>query len=399
MKSISFTVFSILFVVFCAAQDRTRDSLRGFTSKFDFVSGDKVIAVEDFSQTELGDFPANWNTNSGAEVVTLNGREGKWMKISKESVFHPEFIKDLPENFTLEFDLGVNAGWNSSPFVINLTNLKSPSEYTDYYHFVNWKGVPTVHLEFHPTLLDQRAGNSKLIVGKDGNHSVNNDVAVTTWDNRSNNIAHVALWRQNRRLRVYLNGEKIWDVQQVFEPGAKYNAITFAAQGTSNPEDYFVIGNIKLAAGAADTRNKLKQGKLVSRGILFNPNSDEIKPESYGVLKEIGSVLKDSLVQVKIIGHTDDVGDEKVNLELSKKRAIAVKNYLVHNFGLVADSLVTEGMGESMPLDRTNSSIGKANNRRVEFVTVPITVKPSGQPKSGQAAPKLPITVKPKPKN
>jgi len=417
MKLILFTI-AALFASVCISQNRVQDSLLGFTSKFDFVSGDKVIAMEDFSNAELGDFPANWNTNATAEVVTLPGRPGKWMKINKESVFYPEFIKELPENFTLEFDLGVNPGWNSLPFVLNITNLKSPREYTDYYHYVSWKGVPTVHLELRPAIVDQRAGNSKLIVGKDGNHTINNDVEYNRWDNSSNNFAHISLWRQNRRLRVYLNGEKIWDVQQVFEPGSKYNSITIAMQGSYKLDDYFVLGNLRLAAGAPDTRNKLfKEGKLVSRGILFNPNSDEIKPESYGVLKEIGNVLKDSMVQVKIVGHTDDDGDANLNLDLSKRRAAAVKNYLVGNFGLVADSLVTEGMGESMPLDKINNSIGKANNRRVEFITLPITVKPSGQlktqpppklpitvkpagkAKTGQSAPKVPITVKPKPKN
>src|SRR5688500_7785315 len=85
-------------------QNRVRDSLL-FTSKFDFVSGEKIIAIEDFSNAELGDFPVNWSTNATAEVVTLSGRPGKWMKINKESVFYPEFINELPENFTLEFDL------------------------------------------------------------------------------------------------------------------------------------------------------------------------------------------------------------------------------------------------------------------------------------------------------
>ncbi len=41
-----------------------------------------------------------------AEVVTVDSKEGKWLKIGEKGVFHPEFITNLPENFTLEFDLG-----------------------------------------------------------------------------------------------------------------------------------------------------------------------------------------------------------------------------------------------------------------------------------------------------
>lgn len=78
-------------------------------SKFDFVSGEKVIASEDFAQDAIGDFPAKWNTNATAEVVTLSGKSGKWLKIvNAEGSFIPEFITDIPENSTIEFELIYN---------------------------------------------------------------------------------------------------------------------------------------------------------------------------------------------------------------------------------------------------------------------------------------------------
>ena len=255
---------------------------------------------------------------------------------------------------------------------------------------------------FHPLFtarVDQRLGSSKLQVGRDGNHEVNNDVEYKVWDNATMNFAHISLWRQNRRLRVYLNGEKIWDVQQVFDPAAKYNAITFAASRNNLADNYFLLSNIRFAAGAPDTRNKLKQGSFVTRGILFDANSDVIKPESYGVLKDIGSALKEASTKTTIIGHTDNDGDAQSNLDLSKRRADAVKTYLVSEFGLIADSLVTIGKGATMPIDNNTTLEGKANNRRVEFVTLPITVKTGGEsnlPITVKPEPKLPITVKPK---
>jgi len=370
-----------------------------YTSKYDFVPGDKVTAVENFANTEIGDFPLRWQTNATAEVVTVDGKPGKWLKINKEGVFYPEFITSLPENFTLEFDLAVNSGWNEWPFVLNITNLKSPKQYTQYYHYVSWQGVHTVHMQFQPARVDQRLGSSKLQAGRDGNHEVSNDVEYKVWDNKTMTFAHISLWRQNQRLRVYLNGEKIWDVQQLFDPAAKYNAITFAASRNNQADAYFLLSNIRFAAGAPDTRNKLKQGSFVTRGILFDANSDVIKPESYGVLKDIGTALKESLTKTTIIGHTDNTGDAQANLDLSKRRADAVKTYLVSEFGLVADSLVTIGKGATMPIDNNTTLEGMANNRRVEFITLPITVKTGGEtnlPITVKPEPKLPITVKPK---
>lgn len=366
MKPLAFTAMLMACAVFSFAQ-RT-----AYFTKYDFVPGEKVIAYEDFSATEIGDFPLKWNTNATAEVVTLNNRPGKWLKINKESVFHPEFITSLPENFTLEFDLGLNEGWDSQPFVVNITKLKNPQQYTDYYHYVSWQGTHTVHMQFRPELVDQRYGSATIHAGRDGNHTVNNSIEHRSWNNQSINFAHISIWRQKQRLRVYLNGEKIWDIPRVFDSLTQYNAITLAMQGSYNPQDYYLLGNLRLAVGAPDTRNKLlSEGKFVTRGILFSPNTDSLQPESFGVLKDISKVLKENpTMKVKIIGHTDADGDDKSNIELSKRRAMAVKNFLVSELGIPAENLDVDGKGESMPVDKNTTVEGRANNRRVEFVKV-----------------------------
>jgi len=82
-------------------------------SKFDFVPGEKIVAMEDFTQETVGDFPAKWNTNASGEVVTLAGQSGRWLKLSKAGVFTPDFISELPENLTVEFDLLVRSGFTA----------------------------------------------------------------------------------------------------------------------------------------------------------------------------------------------------------------------------------------------------------------------------------------------
>ena len=113
----------------------------------------------------------------------------------------------------------------------------------------------------------------------------------------------------------------------------------------------------------------MTEGKFVTRGILFDVNSDKIKPESSGALKDIANVLKENAgVKVKIVGHTDSDGDDKANMTLSEKRAAAVKNHLVKEYGIDEASLTTEGKGESELADKNPTPEGKANNRRVEFI-------------------------------
>ncbi len=107
----------------------------------------------------------------------------------------------------------------------------------------------------------------------------------------------------------------------------------------------------------------------MTRGILFDVNSDKIKPESFGVLKEIAAVLTENPgVRVKIIGHTDSDGKDADNLTLSQKRAAAVKNVLTGEFNIDAVRMETDGKGETQPADKNDTAEGKANNRRVEFL-------------------------------
>ncbi len=98
-------------------------------------------------------------------------------------------------------------------------------------------------------------------------------------------------------------------------------------------------------------------------------NKDVIKPESYGTLKSIANVLSENQdVKVKIVGHTDSDGDDASNLDLSKRRAEAVKNALEKEFSIDGSRMQTDGKGETQPVDKNNTVTGKANNRRVEFI-------------------------------
>ena len=77
-------------------------------SKFDFIPGDRIIFFEDFSQDNVGDFPAKWNTNGSGEVITTNLYTGKWLKMVNDANYVPDMNHPFPENFTLEFDLLTN---------------------------------------------------------------------------------------------------------------------------------------------------------------------------------------------------------------------------------------------------------------------------------------------------
>jgi outer membrane protein OmpA-like peptidoglycan-associated protein len=87
-------------------------------------------------------------------------------------------------------------------------------------------------------------------------------------------------------------------------------------------------------------------------------------------LEEVAQIMKDHPeIVVEVQGHTDNVGTDENNQVLSEKRAQAVKDYLVRK-GVPADRLQTAGFGESRPIDTNDTDLGRARNRRIEFVVV-----------------------------
>ena len=333
-------------------------------SKFDFVPGEKIVAMEDFTQDAVGDFPAKWNTNASGEIVTIGGQSGRWLKLTKAGVFTPEFITELPENVTMEFDLFVAPGFSAGfPLEFSLVQLANRKAIAD------WESGPnTVTATAFPGYGGTDQGMSAIWARQDGTSGDSNQ-AKTTQLAPNGKAMHIAMWRQRQRVRVYMNQEKVWDLPRAVSASAKLNSLVFFVRGGCGNCEYY-LGNLRVAAGAADTRNKLiTEGKWVTHGILFDSGSDRVKGESYGSLKEIAGVLTESAdLKVQIVGHTDSDGDDAANLDLSKRRAASVKAVLVSEFKIDAGRLDVDGKGESQPIDKNDTPAGKANNRRVEFL-------------------------------
>jgi len=327
-------------------------------SKFDFIPGEKVILYEDFSTDEVGDFPVNWNTNGSGEVVRLSNKEGKWLKLSGDGIFYPENLGALPENVTIEFEIGTS---EENQVQTNLVFIDAKNK-----NLLNYEYANMVEAKF-------TALGGFNIYCRDGESAdkLYNQKAQTQYMLPEKPFVKVSIWKQGTRLRIYFNEEKMVDLPRAFEKGVEYRMLfSTDTYYMDNREAY--LSGLRVASGKPDTRSKLMtEGKLSTTGIKFDSGSDRIKPESYGTLQEIAQILKENPgVKIRIVGHTDSDGDAAKNLELSKKRAAAVKAFLSKEFGISADNLETDGKGQSEPVAPNTTSEGKANNRRVEFVKI-----------------------------
>ena len=103
-------------------------------------------------------------------------------------------------------------------------------------------------------------------------------------------------------------------------------------------------------------------------GIYFSLNRADIRPESERILKEIASILvAHPDWKLRVDGHTDGIGNDVANLDLSKRRAVAVRDALVARYGIASARLTTDGRGESSPQATNETPEGRARNRRVEL--------------------------------
>jgi outer membrane protein OmpA-like peptidoglycan-associated protein len=115
--------------------------------------------------------------------------------------------------------------------------------------------------------------------------------------------------------------------------------------------------------------NILKDGHMAVYGIYFDTGKSDIKPESAETLKEIATLLqKNPSLQIYVVGHTDNVGNLKDNIELSQKRAEAVVNELITKYKVSSTSLQAQGVGPLAPVATNDTKEGRELNRRVEIV-------------------------------
>ncbi len=167
---------------------------------------------------------------------------------------------------------------------------------------------------------------------------------------------------------------------------------TCASDNGPQPEEFFLVDDpanpITLQYGAARSSVALIRieypepkgsGRTIESalakkevaeiyGIYFSFNSADLRPESARVLKEIATVLATHPDwKLRVDGHTDGIGNDAANLDLSKRRAAAVKDALVKRYDSDGQRLSTDGRGESVPQATNETPEGRARNRRVEL--------------------------------
>lgn len=328
-------------------------------SKFDFVPGDNVLFFDDFSSDYIGDFPSKWNTNGTGEVVTVGDDHQKWFGMKPgHSVFYIPDVPNLPEEYTIEFDL-LAIGLDSK--TASTTVLKIILSSDRAFKLGNYALAQLSFCQYAP--VGMRINNSP--------GGINNEIAADIRE-AVNNRPHISIAVNKQRFRLWINEKKYIDVPRLIPEENRPGALKFELLYFKDGKEKLFLTNLKVAEGGLDLRAKLiKEGSVSTNGIQFESGSANLRPQSMGIIRQISQVLQqESAMKIKIVGHTDSDGDQASNLDLSSHRAQAVKDALVGLYQIDGSRLMTEGKGESEPVGDNSTADGKSQNRRVEFIKV-----------------------------
>ena len=352
----------------------TDPGLKSF-AKYDFVPGEVVIYSNDFATDNMGELPTAWNTSVNGVVSTIGSLKGNWLQLYQNAAFLSDNKDSFSENFTVEFDLVLRRANPKAAFPMLGFGVMSTGGLptTDNSLVRDHNKCFALDLKLQPG--DYNGSHMHLETYSKNVRYLGTDIKqYPKLQNYFNQTVHIAMQIQKERLRVWVNEDKMYDLPKAIPADTICNQIYFYVKSSNarDEETGYSVGNFKIAKGLPDTRHKLvEEGKFSTTGILFDINSATIKPESTGVLRELADVLtKFSDIKVLIVGHTDSDGNDASNLELSKKRAEAVKQILIKDYRIDATRLSSDGKGEKEPAGDNKTKAGKAQNRRVEFIKV-----------------------------
>jgi OmpA-OmpF porin, OOP family len=312
--------------------------------KVDFVPGEKILFYDDFTDMAGDEPPPHWKVRGGSMELKIAPGIRQLTTATQDRTTLTPNLTNLPKNFTMEAEVKFDNPQDTR--IIWAFASKADSE-----QLLIWSSAKSEEFFFYI-----KRGNPYEEFGR-------NQIKVD-W----NQPVLLGLWLQNGRLRFYVNGQRLLDVNQINLSDLISVEARLELGGNQNPSIGF--RRVRFAESAPDFSQVISSsGRYVTHGILFDTDSDRLKPESAPVIKLIAQGLEKNLnLKLEIEGHTDSTGNSDHNLDLSKRRAEAVKAVLVSQFAVDAARLTTAGLGAAKPIDSNDTPEGRAQNRRVEFV-------------------------------
>ena len=155
--------------------------------------------------------------------------------------------------------------------------------------------------------------------------------------------------------------------------GTGIGAIAGAAVGSYMDRQERELREKTAGTGIEVERDGADINLRMPSGVTFDFNSATLKPDFRPALDQVVTTLTAyPSTFIDVSGHTDSIGSDAVNQQLSEKRANAVADYLTYQ-GIARQRMATRGFGKQFPVASNDTEEGRAQNRRVEIKLSPVT--------------------------
>jgi len=354
-----------------------KESLKSY-SKFDFIAGEKIIYLDDFSKDPIGELPAKWNSNGKGEVIKVDKTPGKFLRLFPGTKYLSANTAAFGDNFTIEFDLIMDgtppSGTRFYPDLAIGLFAAGRKPGTDNAFLDQYPKVENItEILLKPNVDGASMSSLKSKGMANATTFESGAIAYKEYTASFGHLAHYAIQVEKQRLRFWVDGHKVFDTPRAINlsPGLNQIYLNCFKYWFYNEDNFgLYVSNFKIATGIPKpAETLLTKGSFSTSGILFDPGSDQLKLQSMGIIKDVSKYLtEDPAIKLKIIGYTDSDGQADANQQLSAKRAAAVKKVLINEFKIEASRLEALGKGETVPINDNKTESNKALNRRVEFV-------------------------------
>ncbi len=345
--------------------------------------------------------------NIGAPINTPNNEDGPFIDYDNKTLYfssnahegmggYDVFVSEL-DSATGKWKEPVNIGYPISTPDNDIYFVKSGDSKYGYYASVKDDGLG--EKDIYKVLLPEDRRTYEQLKTKPVKK--NPDIVAKNIDIKTPEEPKVVETKATQsvklQVRILADGKKSLNVGSIVVKGKTDGVvvgITKVATGiyqctftNSAPQDYIVsveqdgymFANLEVSVPAMSEAEqlirrdvkleKLKVGYVsVLHNIYFEFNRTNFKMNSYKELNKLARLLKENpSYRVEIAGHTDNIGSDEYNQELSHKRAVAVVNYLIKH-GVDASRLTAQGYGETQPMaTNDDEKEGRELNRRTEF--------------------------------
>ena len=367
-----------------AYENAQKEIMADYFGDKDPVAEDAELAEKAMRSPYLVDFEAEKKQRGDLKGKKAQRRWMDWQKDlgKKWTKYAPEIVKFIPGNHTRANDPACSPDGKS----IAYTRYDDGTQNLWVIDAETGEGGPITSFDdgTHIDGIDWSPDGQQLVwaawrwnqgdiyvIDKDGSNG--RPITLDSYEDRDPHWGHDG--------NIYFASERVGAIFNIFrinprvEPGRVDTDLDGVPDDEDQcPEDAEVWNNFRDNDGCPDGNpvQVTADGVELAEQIFFEIDTAEIKPASMEVLDFVVAALKSGegrrIKKLAIHGHTDSSGEADYNLELSQKRAAAVRLYLVSK-GIDSDRLVSEGFGDTQPITEGETAEDLAKNRRVEMLT------------------------------